>query len=125
MLLVSLIHYCMVCCFSILFKYIILVFLLLHVLNFYIVVVLTWLRESTPHVLLLVDISKCQPPPSVFQSPCWSFSPSFTSDLYCSHSIDTTRLYLIFTMSVDRLCALYMCINKTKRYVAHAHTHSG
>jgi hypothetical protein len=87
--------------------------------------VFTWSTRSTPssHVILLVDILKCQPPRSVLR-PSWSHDPSLTPVLHRSQSIGTTRLYLTFSMAVDCMCAPHLHTNTAKRHVAHIHTHT-
>ena len=82
----------------------------------------SWLGQSTPpHVLLLVDVPKCQPPRLAFW-PSWSLGPSLTSILRRSQSIGMACLYLTFSMSVNRLRAPHLHTNTTKRHVAHTLT---
>ena len=80
--------------------------------------ILTWSTRSTPHLLLLVDVPKCQPPRLAFW-PSWSLGPSLTSILRRSQSIGMACLYLTFSMSVNRLRAPHLHTNTTKRHVAH------
>lgn len=68
-------------------------------------IILIWLPRSTPpHLLLFVDVPKCQP--HIVSLPA-IFVPRSKPHVYpyCSQSIGTVCLYLIFSMSVDRLYA--------------------
>jgi len=58
---------------------------------------------------------------SVF-GPTWSLGPSLTSVHHHFQSIGTPRLYLTFSMSVDRLYAPHLHTNTAKRHVAHTLT---
>lgn len=63
---------------------------------------LTSTQSTSPHVLLLVDVPKYQPPTSNAPAP-WSLDPRLTFVLHHSQSIGTAHLYLMFSIAVDRL----------------------
>jgi hypothetical protein len=66
----------------------------------------------------------CQPdnhPRSIFR-PTWFIGPSLVSVLHQSQSIGRVRLYLTFSMAIDRLYAPNLHTNTTKKHVAHTLT---